>query len=129
HAASGASARLAPPRRAPPPPTAPHGPRPPPTPVAAGRRPALAPRGSAMGPLEHKEEGNRLFGQREWRRAAEEYTKGLGGAGTELPGDQRGLLLSNRSQCMLNLEEPPRDWGKNARRRETCSYCCSLPLL
>jgi len=59
-----------------------------------------------MGPLEHKEEGNRFFKEGKWKQAIEEYTKGLeAGGGKELPGDVRGVLLSNRSQCKLNLNE------------------------
>lgn len=60
----------------------------------------------AMGPVEYKEEGNRLFKEGKWKEAIEEYTKGLDAGGKkELPEDVHGMLLSNRSQCRLNLEE------------------------
>eukprot|EP00425_Heterocapsa_triquetra_P042916 CAMPEP_0195085990 /NCGR_PEP_ID=MMETSP0448-20130528/26255_1 /TAXON_ID=66468 /ORGANISM="Heterocapsa triquestra, Strain CCMP 448" /LENGTH=217 /DNA_ID=CAMNT_0040119415 /DNA_START=64 /DNA_END=714 /DNA_ORIENTATION=+ len=64
-----------------------------------------------MGPLEYKEEGNRLVRERRWREAIEQYTKGLEAGGDELAPDARGILLSNRSQCWLSLEEWPKALG------------------
>jgi len=56
--------------------------------------------------MQYKEEGNRFFREGQWKKAIEQYTKGLQGGGEEeLPADVRGLLLSNRSQCRLNLHE------------------------
>jgi tetratricopeptide (TPR) repeat protein len=63
-----------------------------------------------MTALEYKEEGNKFFKEGQWEKAIAQYTKGLG-LETEdpkqekLPADVRGLLLSNRSQCRLNVKE------------------------
>ncbi|CAE8662959.1 unnamed protein product, partial [Polarella glacialis] len=61
--------------------------------------------GEATGPLERKEAGNQFFKEGNWQLASAEYTFGLEEGGEDFPGDQRGLLLSNRSQCWLNLSE------------------------
>jgi tetratricopeptide (TPR) repeat protein len=59
-----------------------------------------------MEPGEYKDAGNRLFKDGQWKEAIEQYTKGLeAGGGKEIPGDIRGLLLSNRCQCYFNLNE------------------------
>mmetsp|Transcript_27350 Transcript_27350/g.63783 ORF Transcript_27350/g.63783 Transcript_27350/m.63783 type:complete len:984 (-) Transcript_27350:61-3012(-) len=52
--------------------------------------------------VEHKEAGNSLFKEQKWAEAAEAYSKGI--ENSDLANDVRGLLLSNRSQCNLNLE-------------------------
>ncbi|CAJ1415899.1 unnamed protein product [Effrenium voratum] len=60
----------------------------------------------SMSPLERKEAGNQLFKEGKWQQAVEQYTAGLESANDEnLAPDQRGLLLSNRSQCWLKLSD------------------------
>eukprot|EP00927_Polykrikos_kofoidii_P029479 TRINITY_DN25498_c0_g1_i1.p1 TRINITY_DN25498_c0_g1~~TRINITY_DN25498_c0_g1_i1.p1 ORF type:complete len:1016 (-),score=228.00 TRINITY_DN25498_c0_g1_i1:125-3097(-) len=72
---------------------------------------------AAMGPLEYKESGNQHFKAQRWQEAADEYTKGLNaGHGKELPRDTNGLLLSNRSQCWLNLS----DWQRAFDDADAC---------
>eukprot|EP00449_Zooxanthella_nutricula_P052413 CAMPEP_0198561148 /NCGR_PEP_ID=MMETSP1462-20131121/94978_1 /TAXON_ID=1333877 /ORGANISM="Brandtodinium nutriculum, Strain RCC3387" /LENGTH=960 /DNA_ID=CAMNT_0044292039 /DNA_START=57 /DNA_END=2936 /DNA_ORIENTATION=+ len=68
--------------------------------------------------MEHKEAGNQLFKQQKWAEAIGAYSLGLQ-AIEDLPADTRGLLLSNRSQCHLNLE----DW---ARAFEDADACLAL---
>jgi len=55
------------------------------------------------GPSEYKEAGNNFFKLQKWKEAEEQYTLGI--ACPELATDARGLLLSNRSQCWINLGE------------------------
>lgn len=56
-----------------------------------------------MASLQHKEAGNNFFKEGKWKEAMAEYTAGLEESGDSLPRDQRGVLLSNRSQCWLKL--------------------------
>lgn len=53
--------------------------------------------------MEHKEEGNLLFKAQKWSEAIDEYSKGI--ADESVAPDTRGLLLSNRCQCRLNISE------------------------
>lgn len=64
--------------------------------------------------MEHKDAGNALFKQQKWAEACDAYSRGL--ASDDLPADTRGLLLSNRSQCRLNLEQ----WGEALEDTDAC---------
>jgi len=71
-------------------------------------------------PLELKKEGNRLFMERRWADAADLYTRGLqSSADDDLVLEVRGLLLSNRCQCWLNL-------GELQRALEDINACLQL---
>eukprot|EP00929_Paragymnodinium_shiwhaense_P108696 TRINITY_DN75020_c0_g1_i1.p1 TRINITY_DN75020_c0_g1~~TRINITY_DN75020_c0_g1_i1.p1 ORF type:complete len:969 (-),score=247.08 TRINITY_DN75020_c0_g1_i1:100-3006(-) len=69
------------------------------------------------GYVEFKEAGNNYFKDKQWKSAIEEYDKGLAlESHGELPTDQKGLLLSNRSQCWLNLGE----WQRASEDADGC---------
>jgi len=69
-----------------------------------------------MSAADYKEEGNRLFLEKRWKEAIEQYSKGLEHSEAALEADKRGLLQSNRSQCWLNLEE----WQKALEDADAC---------
>jgi len=68
----------------------------------------------SMSPLERKEAGNQLFKEGKWNEAVEQYTHGL--ESENIPPDQKGLLLSNRSQCFLKLS----DWHRSLEDANAC---------
>eukprot|EP00928_Gymnodinium_smaydae_P043899 TRINITY_DN29337_c0_g1_i1.p1 TRINITY_DN29337_c0_g1~~TRINITY_DN29337_c0_g1_i1.p1 ORF type:complete len:1026 (-),score=236.19 TRINITY_DN29337_c0_g1_i1:54-3062(-) len=75
----------------------------------------MAPVEATRSSTSYKEAGNALFKEKRWREAAEQYGRGLEAEGCTQDSadggpapDVRGLLLSNRSQCWLNLGDAHR---------------------